>query len=83
MARLPRLDLPSVAHHIAQRGNDRQACFADHADYLYYRQDLGEAAQKHGCALHACVLLTNHVHLLVTPNEARAASKRMQAIGRR
>lgn len=54
MARLPRLDLPRIAQHIIQRGNDRQACFADDADYLHYRQ----AALKHGCALHAYVLMT-------------------------
>lgn len=83
MARLPRLDLPGIAHHIVQRGNDRQACFADDADYLHYRQELGEATLKHGCALHAYVLMTNHVHLLVTPNEAGAVSRMMQAIGRR
>lgn len=83
MARLPRLDLPGVVQHIIQRGNDRQACFADDADYLHYRQELGEAALKHGCALHAYVLMTNHVHLLLTPGEAGAASRMMQAIGRR
>jgi putative transposase len=83
MARLPRLDLPGIAQHIVQRGNDRQACFADDADYLHYRQELGEAALKHGCALHAYVLMTNHVHLLLTPSEPGAVSRMMQAIGRR
>jgi len=83
MARLPRLDLQGIAQHIVQRGNDRQACFADDADYLHYRQELGEAALKHGCALHAYVLMTNHVHLLVTPGEPEGVSKMMQAIGRR
>ncbi len=83
MARLPRFDLPGISQHIVQRGNDRQPCFADDADYLHYRHELGEAAQRHGCAIHAYVLMTNHVHLLVTPNEAGAASKMMQAIGRR
>lgn len=83
MARLPRLDLPVIAQHIVQRGNDRQACFADDADYLHYRQELGEVELKHGCDLHAYVLMTNHVHLLVTPHEVGAASRMMQAIGRR
>ena len=49
MARQPRLDLAGVAQHIVQRGNDPQACFADDADYLHYRQELGEAAMKYGC----------------------------------
>jgi putative transposase len=83
MARLPRIDLPGVAQHIVQRGNDRQPCFADDADYLHYRQELGEAALKHDCMLHAYVLMTNHVHLLVTPQQPGAASRMMQAIGRR
>lgn len=83
MARLPRFDLAGVAQHIVQRGNDRQPCFGGDADYLQYRQELGEAALKHGCALHAYVLMTNHVHLLVTPHEVGAVSRLMQAIGRR
>ena len=83
MARIPRIDLPGIAQHIVQRGNDRQACFADDADYLHYRQELGEAALKHDCALHAYVLMTNHVHLLVTPHVPGASSRMMQAIGRR
>ena len=83
MARIPRIDLPGIAQHIVQRGNDRQACFADDADYLHYRQELGEAALKHECAVHAYVLMTNHVHLLVTPQVPGASSRMMQAIGRR
>ena len=83
MARIPRIDLAGIAQHIVQRGNDRQACFADDADYLHYRQELGEAAYKHDCAVHAYVLMTNHVHLLVTPHAAGASSRMMQAIGRR
>lgn len=83
MARLPRLDLPGIPQHVVQRGNDRQACFAIDADYLHYRQELSEAAMKHGCALHAYVLMTNHVHVLVTPAESGAVSRMMQAIGRR
>ena len=83
MARLPRLDLPNVPQHIVQRGNDRQPCFAGLADYQNYRQELYEAAHKHGCAVHAYVLMTNHVHLLVTPQAAGGASRMMQALGRR
>ncbi len=83
MARQPRLDLAGIPQHIVQRGNNRQVCFADDADYLHYRQELGEAALKHGCDIHAYVLMTNHVHLLLTPHEPGAASRLMQAIGRR
>lgn len=47
-----------------QRGNDRQPCFARDDDYLRYRQELGEAARKHVCDVHAYVLVTNHVRAL-------------------
>jgi putative transposase len=83
MARLPRLDLPGIPQHVIQRGNDRQPCFAADDDFLHYRQELGEAARRFGCALHAYVLMTNHVHLLVTPPEVGAVSRMMQALGRR
>ena len=83
MARLPRLDLPGIPQHVVQRGNDRQPCFAADADFQQYRQELGEAALKHGCEVHAYVLMTNHVHVLVTPAEPGGVSRMMQAIGRR
>jgi putative transposase len=83
MARQPRLDLPGIPQHLVQRGNDRQACFAAAADYQRYLQDLREASCKHDCAIHAYVLMTNHVHLLVTPTSAGAISRMMQAVGRR
>jgi len=83
LARLPRLDLPGVAQHVVQRGNDRQPCFGDTADYLKYRIDLCEAALRHRCVVHAYVLMTNHVHLLVTPEAPGGVSRMMQGIGRR
>jgi REP-associated tyrosine transposase len=83
MARLPRIDLSGIAQHIVQRGNDRQPCFAGTCDYAGYLRELAEAAIKHGCAIHAYVLMTNHVHLLATPQTAGAVSRMMQAIGRR
>jgi REP element-mobilizing transposase RayT len=83
MARLPRLDMPGVAQYMAQRGNDRSPCFADDADYPHYRQELGEATLRHDCLVHAYVLMTNHVLLLVTPMATGGVSRMMQAIGRR
>lgn len=82
MPRPPRPDLPGVPQHVVQRGNDRQACFFQPNDYLTYLTLLYEASQRHGCAIHAYVLMTNHVHLLVTPGEARAVSCMMQMLGR-
>jgi len=83
MARLPRIDLPGIAQHIVQRGNDRQPCFARPDDYAGYLCELAQAAIKHDCAIHAYVLMTNHVHLLATPHQPGAISRMMQAIGRR
>ena len=83
MARQPRVDLPGIPRHVVQRGNDRQACFAADADYLCNMQALREASSKDGCAVHAYVLMTNHVHLLVTSASTGAISRMMQAVGRR
>lgn len=83
MARLPRLDLPGVPQHVIQRGNNRQACFAAEDDYVRYREDLADAAAVCGCAVHAYVLMTNHVHLLVTGTARGDVSKMMQRLGRR
>ena len=83
MPRAKRLDLPGVTQHVVQRGNDRQACFFRPVDYVRYLQDLREAAFKFECHVHAYVMMTNHVHLLVTPPVAGAVSRMMQTVGRR
>lgn len=83
MPRTKRLDLPGVAQHVIQRGNDRQACFFREADHLRYLQDLREAALKFGCLVHAYVLMTNPVHLLVTLQAEGAVGRVMQSVGRR
>ena len=83
MARRPRLDLPGCALHIIQRGNNRAACFYARDDYRLYLDCLAEAAMTQHCLVHAYVLMTNHVHLLVTPQKPGAASAMMQRLGRR
>jgi putative transposase len=83
MARKPRVDLPGVAQHVIQRGNDRQPCFFRDIDRLRYLQDLRELALAHQCQVHAYVLMTNHVHLLVTPATRGAIGHVMQSLGRR
>jgi len=82
MARQPRLDLPGVAQHIVQRGNNRLPCFMDDADRFRYRHLLREALLANGCRLHAYVLMDNHVHLLATPPEPGAIARLMQKLGR-
>ncbi len=66
MPRKPRIYLPGVPAHVIQRGNDRAASFFTDDDYRYYLACLNEARQKHRVAVHAYVLMTNHVHLLMT-----------------
>lgn len=83
MARLPRLYLPGCAQHVIQRGNNRAPCFYDQADYKAYLSFLKDAAAKYQVAVHAYVLMTNHVHLLVTPNDEQGVSRMMQALGRK
>ena len=83
MARLPRLELPGVAQHVVQRGNNRLPCFLDDRDRLDYLQFLRESLLASGCKLHAYVLMSNHVHLLVTPPEIGGVSRLMQMLGRR
>jgi putative transposase len=82
MARLPRLAVPGQPHHIIQRGNDRQIIFRDTADYLKFIEWLREAAKQFKVAIHAYVLMTNHLHLLATPVDQQGLSRMMQWIGR-
>ncbi|WP_296442622.1 transposase [Rhodoferax sp. UBA5149] len=83
MARLPRLTLPGYPHHVIQRGNNRQAIFASAADYQMLLDLLDENARKFGVAIHAYVLMSNHFHLLATPQTAEGLPQMMQAVGRR
>ena len=66
-----------------QRGHNRQPCFFAEEDYHTYLHWLGEALKKEKCALHAYALMTNHVHLLLTPQDAQSVPKLIIALGRR
>jgi putative transposase len=68
---------------VVQRGNNRLPCFFHGEDYSAYREALQQASRDAGVAIHAYVLMTNHVHLLVTGGAAGAVSRMMQALGRR
>lgn len=83
MARLPRFYIPGYPQHVIQRGNNRAACFYEKGDYQLYLTYLKEAAAKYQVAVHAYVLMTNHVHLLVTPQDKDGISRMMQSIGRK
>ncbi len=83
MARRPRLYAPGVAHHIIQRGNNREACFYEEADYTTYLTYLKESAEHNQVSIHAYVLMTNHVHILCTPSDEKGNSRMLQTLGRR
>jgi len=82
MARPVRLIVPGVAVHIIQRGNNRGACFQEDSDYLTYLGYLRHLSSKYRCELHAYCLMTNHVHLLLTPAAAGACAVLMRDLGR-
>ncbi|WP_444997656.1 transposase [Aliikangiella sp. IMCC44359] len=82
MARQPRLNLPGVPQHVIQRGNNREVCFFEEQDYKVYLSKLEEYSQKLKVSVHAYVLMTNHVHLLMTPKTSDGVSRLMQSLGR-
>lgn len=83
MPRRPRIQLDGVPLHIVQRGHNREPCFFCEDDYASYLHWLGEALGEAECALHAYVLMTNHVHLLLTPKKAAAIPRLIMSLGRR
>ncbi|MBX9608764.1 MAG: transposase [Gammaproteobacteria bacterium] len=83
MPRRGRLAIAGVAWHIIQRGNNRAACFLAPQDYSYYLAQLHEQADRWQCAIHAYALMTNHVHLLLTPACAEGPSQMMRHLGQR
>src|SRR5690348_7286923 len=82
MPRKPRFQVPGVPAHVVQRGNNRQAIFFESSDYAAYLNWLREGLKRYGCELHAYALMTNHVHLLMTPDSRDAISRTMQYVGR-
>jgi len=82
MARLPRFVIPGQPQHIILRGNNRSEIFCADADYRFYLEKLQLACDKHSCDIHAYVLMTNHVHLLITPHAEQSLPKAMQMLGR-
>jgi len=83
MPRRARLSIAGIPWHIIQRGNNRSACFYADEDYQRYIDTLKEQADKFGCLVHAYVLMTNHVHILLTPEKKDSASLLMKHLGQR
>ena len=82
MARLPRLTITGYPHHVILRGNDRQDIFRNTADYQRMLDLFEQHSIEQGADIHAYVLMTNHLHLLLTPQKDQALPKMMQAVGR-
>lgn len=83
MARLPRYFAPNTPQHVILRGNNRTVIFGAEPDYPFFRECLQDASERFGCAIHAYVLMTNHVHLLMTPESEDSIGKTLQSVGRR
>lgn len=83
MPRKPRFYVAGIPCHVVTRGNDRQVCFIQKKDYEFYLECLRDACVRYKVSLHAYVLMTNHVHLLMTPMTKTGISQVMQSIGRR
>jgi putative transposase len=83
MPRRARLVIPCIPWHIIERGNNRSAGFYDTGDYQFYLDTLSEQAVNSDCDIHAFCLMTNHVHLLLTPNVNDSAASLMKQLGQR
>lgn len=83
MARLGRFFIPGTPLYVLQRGNDNREVFSTPGEYARFREWLHEGAAANGCAIHAYVLMPNHVCLLTTPRHERSLPKTMQSLGRR
>jgi putative transposase len=81
VARRARLNVPGIPWHIIQRGNNRAACFYTEDDYRCYLDTLHDQATRVRCSIHAYVLMSNHVHLLLTPEEEDSTAQLMKHLG--
>jgi putative transposase len=82
MARLPRFVIPDQPQHVIIRGNNREPIFCDDSDYRFFLEKMSQACKKHDCEIRAYVLMTNHIHLLITPHTEQGIGKAIQTIGR-
>jgi putative transposase len=82
MARLARLVLPGYPHHVIQRGNNRQPIFGSKDDYETFLDLVEQSARKFEVSVHAYVLMSDHFHLLLTPQTSVGLPQMMQALGR-
>jgi len=81
MARVARIQIADLAHHIINRGNNRGDIFLGEQDYLFFLLALRDASLRHQVEVHAYTLMTNHFHIVATPRTASALSKTMRVVG--
>jgi putative transposase len=80
MPRMARVVIPGEPHHVTQRGNRREKVFRRRADYVRYLALLSQYACKHGLAVKAYCLMSNHVHLIVVPRDAAALAATLKPV---
>ncbi len=83
MARLPRIVIPNQPLHIIHRGNNRQNIFKSEDDMVRIKEDIKHSLSKSNCSLHAYVIMTNHLHLLITPDSKEQLAIFMQSMANR
>jgi len=83
MPRKLRMFIPGVPCHVIQRGNNQDVCFYCDDDYLFYLECLKSACKRYHVTVHAYILMTNHVHLLMQPGDEAGITRVMQSVGRR
>jgi putative transposase len=82
MARLPRIVLPGIPHHVTQRGNRRERTFFEDEDYALYLDLLAEAAGRAGVEIWAYCLMPNHVHIIAVPRDEDGLSRAFRHVHR-
>ena len=75
--------MPGVPLHLVHRGNNRSRCFEDAREHELYLGLLGDMSERHHCAIHAYVMMTNHVHIVVTPEGRDDISDFMKQVAQR
>ena len=82
MARLPRMVLPGIPHHVTQRGNRRERTFFEEGDYALYLDLLAEAAGRYGVEIWSYCLMPNHVHIVAVPRDGDGLSQTFRYVHR-
>jgi putative transposase len=75
--------IPDMPYHVVQRGNNREVCFIEPENYLYYLELWQELSKRYGVAVHAYCLMTNHIHFLATPENETSLSNTLKVVGSR